>query len=282
MNREQFFGRLAPLDQERLQKVLWNLYWRGSAQLRERIETELDPNPQARHAAAAKPAADPETVLMEVRHFDRLARAGAYMGGDRRVSPKERSRWRLTFGQLVKDSQAALLVDGDSSSAAEALATLVDLACDMKETDFVRSEDPVEAARFVVSDAVEMLWRLTLERRGFSTFAEAAAPQLVRWESRYGWTRRGDGRVADKERSLAAVLVPMLPVPDAWLEFADRYLDALDQAPRRRNAWETGDYTRQWRTQDLAEWNEALLQRLIDYDDGKRLDRLVGHGALGR
>jgi hypothetical protein len=64
---------------------------------------------------------------------------------------------------------------------------------------------PVEAAGFVVSDAVEQLWRFLREALGFSAFAERAAPQLLRWESRYGWTRRGDGRVSEKEVSLASV-----------------------------------------------------------------------------
>ena len=37
MNREQFFARLASLDERRLQKALWNLYWRGPAPFRARI-----------------------------------------------------------------------------------------------------------------------------------------------------------------------------------------------------------------------------------------------------
>src|SRR5436309_163945 len=41
MNREEFFGKLAALDEERLKKALWNLYWCGSATMRERIEAEL-------------------------------------------------------------------------------------------------------------------------------------------------------------------------------------------------------------------------------------------------
>jgi hypothetical protein len=31
MDRVQFFQKLAGLDDERLKKVLWNLYWRGSS-----------------------------------------------------------------------------------------------------------------------------------------------------------------------------------------------------------------------------------------------------------
>ena len=34
MNRKEFFANLAPLDDDRLRKVLWNLYWRGPAAMR--------------------------------------------------------------------------------------------------------------------------------------------------------------------------------------------------------------------------------------------------------
>ena len=49
MNREQFFDKLATFDEERLKKALWNVYWRGSAVIRERIEFEVDGD----HAIAA-------------------------------------------------------------------------------------------------------------------------------------------------------------------------------------------------------------------------------------
>jgi hypothetical protein len=35
MNREEFFAKLAPLDAEQRGKILWNLYWRGTAAARE-------------------------------------------------------------------------------------------------------------------------------------------------------------------------------------------------------------------------------------------------------
>lgn len=286
MNREQFFGRLASLDEQRLQKVLWNLYWRGSATMRERIEAELEPDRHEPRTRASTPAVVPEVVLREVRDFDALARSGAYMGGTRRVSPKERSRWRFTFQRLVGRAKDAVRVDGDETAGPDALATLIDLACATKSYDYFRSEDPVEAARFVVSDAVAMLWRAVRERHGFSGFAERAALQLVRWESRFGWTRHGDGRVAEKETTLASVLVPMLPVPDTWVEFADHYLDALDTVAaddvvRSRDTWPPADYQRSQRTAELAEWHDALLHRLADYDADDRLDRLIDHPALG-
>ena len=47
MNRDEFYAAVAPCDDARLRKILWTLYWRGNAQLRERIEDELRP-PESR------------------------------------------------------------------------------------------------------------------------------------------------------------------------------------------------------------------------------------------
>jgi hypothetical protein len=108
MNREEFFVKLAPLDAEQRGKILWNLYWRGTAAARERIEGELDPPERERrkHDAATPP--DPAHVLAEVSQFVELARSGAYIAGDRRVSRTERTKWRVTFRQLATDAQLAL------------------------------------------------------------------------------------------------------------------------------------------------------------------------------
>jgi hypothetical protein len=269
MNREEFFAKLSPLDEDGLRKVLWNLYWRGSAPLRERIEGELDPAEHDRRKRAAVQPADPDWVLYEAREFAELARAGAYIGGDRRVSPKERTRWRVTFRRLAADAQSALRAQ-DAGPAEEALALVIDLACEMRDRSYFRSEDPVEAARFVVSDAAAMLWESMQDRYGSQTVAERAAEQLIRWESRYGWTREW-GQVREKETSLARVLARMLRVPDLWTVFADRYLEALDQVaraeaakPKSRRPWEypDADYVRRHRTGELAEWHELLLDRL--------------------
>ena len=117
-------------------------------------------------------------VLDEVREFAELARAGAYLAGDRRVSPKERTRWRVTFRRLAADAEAALRA-ADPAPAEEALALIIDLACEMKGYQYFRSEDPVEAARFVVSDAATLLWETVRDRHGFGAFAQRAAPQLL-------------------------------------------------------------------------------------------------------
>lgn len=288
MNREEFFAKLAPLDEAGLRKALWNLYWRGSAQVRERIESEIEPAEKARRKEAAKQPPDPGLVLMEVREFVRLARSGAYMGGDRQVLPRERSRWRVTFRQLVTEAQAALRAV-DPAPAETALAELIDLACETRTYDYFHSEDPMEAARFVVSDAVELLWGSLRDRYGFAGFAERAAPQLVRWESRYGWTRSGWGQLGQKETALADVLTRMLTVPDMWAGFAERYLAALDEAGRRDGAarnrsWYGAGSDRIWqrkqRAENLAAWNLELLDRLDGPETGHLLDKLAGHPAF--
>jgi hypothetical protein len=93
-------------------------------------------------------------------------------------------------------------------------------------------------------------------------------------ESRYGWTRSGYGRVGERETSLASVLARMLPAPDMWVGFTDRYLDALDRiarddSPEPSRTWPPMDRGRERRTADLAEWHCLLL------------DRLASHPALG-
>jgi hypothetical protein len=271
MNREEFFGKLASLDEEHLKKALWNVYWRGNAISRERIEAELMPDTPK---PVTKAAVDPDAVLEEVRRTVSLARSGAYIGGDRRVAPKQRSQWRVTFRRLAGAAQQALAVE-DPGQGIAALELIIDLACETRRYDYFRSDDPMEAARFVVSDAAERLWDRLHQAHGFGRFAVLAASQFVRWESRYGWTRGGWGSIAEQETSLAGVLARKLRAPDMWVTFADHYLDALDRAGATR------DFERDQRTADLAEWHGLLLERLPDYDADDRLDKLVRHQALG-
>jgi len=281
MDREQFFRVASELDEDRLRKTLWNLYWRGTANVRERIEVELTSDGRGRPPRPAKAPVDPETVQWEVDDFVSLARSGAYMGGDRRVAPRERSRWRFTFKRLVTEAQDALRTV-DAGPAASALEQLIDLACEAHDYDYFRSDDPVAAAGFVVSDAAAVLWASMWERHGFQSFAETAAPQLIRWESTNGWTRYGEGSVAAKETSLAIVLSRMLRVPDTWEGFAEQYVRALDRlcddaSPRRVRRFAD---TAQERANALAEWHGLLLDNLEDTEGGQ-LDRIAGHAALG-
>ena len=91
MNRDQFYSAMAPNDDARLRKILWTLYWRGNALLRERIEDELR-SPEQPKVKPTKELPDPDTVLDKVTAFVKLAKDDAYMAGDRRVHHTERSR----------------------------------------------------------------------------------------------------------------------------------------------------------------------------------------------
>lgn len=221
-------------------------------------------------------------MLDEVSEFVELAHSGAYLGGDRRVTPRERTRWRFTFQRLVNDARDALRAH-DPGPAEIAVEQLVDLACETRDRDYFRSDDPVEAAKFVVSDTVALLWGHLRDRYGFAEFARRGAAQLIRWETKYGWTRTGWGQIRAKESSLASVVASMLLVPDTWATFADRYLDALDQTARgdavqptrQRRGWDI-----EQRTAALAEWHLLLFGRLAGSETEDRLDRLARHPAL--
>jgi hypothetical protein len=286
MNHDQFYTAMAPNDDARLRKILWTLYWRGNAQVRERIEDELCSAEKSK-VKPKKERPDPGTVLDEVTTFVTLAKDGAYMAGDRRVHRTERSKWRLTFRRLAGGALAALQAD-DPGPAQQAVAEMVDLACDMKSYDYFHSDDPVEAAKFVVSDAVATLWESVLRHDGFAAFARRVPEQLIRWESGYGWTRRGYGQVPEKETALAVPLARLLTTPDMWRTFAESYLDALDAAgradPRRpRTVYGSFDetrYRRHERTTDLAAWHEMLLDRFAGTPEDELLDRLAASPAL--
>jgi len=60
MNREEFYAKVSPLDAEQLRKALWTLYWRGTAQVRERIEDALSPPDIPKRKAQDLP--DPDQV----------------------------------------------------------------------------------------------------------------------------------------------------------------------------------------------------------------------------
>jgi len=280
LNRDEFFDLLAGMDDEALKKILWTLYWRGARPVRERIEDLVGvPAPPPTPATP-----DPVFVLQDVKEFAALARAGAYMGGDRRVSPKERTRWRFTFRDLTGQALQALNSDDEESvrAGASALAVMIDLAMETRGVDYFRSEDPLEAARFVVSDVVRALWLRTRMVYGSSVFAEQACRQLLRWESGYGWTRRGDGWVAARETPLAHVAEELLVTPDMWNEFAEKYVETLDRAAADTGGGGRGSRpVRRASYQDLSQWHSILNERLVGSDREELLDRLPSRRAGG-
>lgn len=279
LNRDEFFEKVAEMEATDLKKALWTLYWQGAAPLRERIEAIIDPQGGQVPDRGVKSPPDAKRVLAEVTQFAALARSGSYLGGDRRVSRQERSGWRHTFRRLSGEAQEAL--HGEHVEiAGVAVTAMIDLACETRESDCFRSEDPLEAARFVVSDVVAVLWSRMRDVHGAVRFTESAAAQLVRWESRYGWTRRGEGWVSARETSLASVLCQLLVVPDLWTEVARHYLEALDRVAEGRRGQQRGPSSRQQRAEDLSEWNALLVGRLSGSKHEEFLDRLVAHPAL--
>lgn len=122
-----------------------------------------------------KQVPDPAAILAEVTEFAELAKSGAYMAGDRRVHHTERSKWRFTFKRLVTDALAALAAS-EPGPAQEAIGKIVDLTIEMKSRDYFHSDDPVEAAKFVVSDAVAALWDSILRHDGVAAFTQRVPP----------------------------------------------------------------------------------------------------------
>jgi hypothetical protein len=279
---------MAPSDEARLRRILWTLYWRGDARHRERIEDELRPPDQPK-VTAKKEVPAPDAVLSEVTAFVTLARDGAYMAGDRRVHHTERSRWRLTFRRLAGQALTALQAD-NPGPAQRAVAEIVDLACETKSYDYFHSDDPVEAAKLVVSDAVAVLWESVLRHDGFTAFAQRVPEQLIRWEAAHGWTRRGYGQVAEKETALGIPLARILTTPDMWRTFAESYLAALDAAgrtaPKRSgimygsSGFDESRYQRQERAQNLAAWHELLLDHFTAGPEDGFLGRLAACPGL--
>jgi hypothetical protein len=130
MNRAEFFDKLASLDEQQLKTALWNLYWRAPVSVRERIETEIQPAATRGSGRPSEAAIDPRSLQEEVSRFAELARCGAYLGGDRRVKPGQRTRWRSEFSRLAADARAGLRMP-EPDAAAAALEQLIDLACSM-------------------------------------------------------------------------------------------------------------------------------------------------------
>jgi len=283
MNREQFYAAVADLDQERLRRALWTVYWRSAAPVRERIEAEIAPPVAKRAEQSTSGSVSPDAVLREVHDFVALARSGAYMGGDRRVSRTERSRWRFTFRRLLKQARTQLTA-GCGEPDPAALVALLEFASDLRDYDYFHTDDPVQAAGLVFSDEVALVWGRVQRRSGFAEFAKFAAPQFVRWEARHGWTRSGFGSVSLRETSLAEVLERMLTVPDAWITFAECYLSALDDlatSPVPGPSTRSGAFALDRRSGVLSRWHDALLGRLIDTEAEEILDRIAVHPALG-
>lgn len=283
LSKDEFYAKVGALDEERLRKALWNVYWRGSAQVRERIEDQIAPETARPKPSDGPPA--PDLVLRDVREFCALAYKGAFIGAPAKgMNSKRRSQWRHEFRRHYKAADEAMTAGSDAG--AEAVEAIIALAVHCGSYDTFASQEPLETAKFVVSDAVERLWRNTLERRGFTVFAERSAGQFIAWEAEFGWTVSGYGPIAQQERRLAEVLGLLIPGIDQWQTYARHYLDALDQAPPVEPrilaaSFDISERDRSRRSEKLDLWHSMLLERLADGGAADLLDRIAEHPALG-
>lgn len=180
--------------------------------------------------------------------------------------------------RLAQDARNALLGE-DVETAVAAMAVMIDLACETRSYYCFCSDDPMEAARFVLPDAVAAMWSRLRDEYGANQMVASAAAHLVRRESRYGWTRRGYGWVSERETSLASALSGFLVTPDLRLAVAGPYLDALDRVANGASDRSRGGRVREQRAEDLSEWNAVLVERLVGSDHVGLLDRMVTHPA---
>ena len=269
LNRDEFYARLAPLDEAGLRKALWTLYWRGSAPVRERVLAVVDPQSVAVEARVA--VVDAEALLAEVEEFAALARHGSYMAGDRRVSPKERTRWRFTFQRLVKATTRAL--EGrDVEAAASAMATLIDLACELASFDYFRSDDPVEVARFVVSDAAAVMWSAVRRSRDSRPSASVRPGAGAVGVALGGLAGPTGGLPRGRQRSPR--WCRDAPHARAWGLFAVHYVQARDNAGAHGRGTSGVRRNRRAPAEDLAEWHTVLRERLAHGEYEHLLERL--------
>lgn len=282
-SRAEFFERVAPFDADRLRLALWKLYARGNDDLRRRIAEQLDPIAREEAKASKLPEpVDPGFLTDDVNEFCELARSGAYLGGSRLVSPKQRSAWRTTFRRLLQDANT-LLAQGDVETGAEALEALLDVAVESSGFHYFRSEDPVAALNLVVSEQVAVLWRALLASAGLTGFARRATSQLVRWESRGGWTVHGE-KLVHREVPLAQVLDGLLPAGDAWVTLGRAYLDLLDTLAAEARSSTRDTLTvkseRSQRASRLSGWHRLLAKRLAGSEAEDLIQRIARHPAL--
>jgi hypothetical protein len=114
-------------------------------------------------------------VRNEVDEFVSLARS-AYLGGNRQVSPRERSRWRFTFKRLADEATPRA---EDAGPAASALERLIDPRA--KPTITTTSARTIRwQQRVSLCPMWRPYWGVDVGTPRVRAFAEFAAPQLIR------------------------------------------------------------------------------------------------------
>ena len=123
MHKDEFHAKIAPLDKDKIKKILWELYWRGSKDLRQRIETLLDPE---KHKKRVPELPDREKLC---KMSSILLLWQALVRTWPEVMRCLVMRWLVTFGKLFKNT-GLLLTHGDMEYGAPVMEKLIDLACE--------------------------------------------------------------------------------------------------------------------------------------------------------
>jgi hypothetical protein len=208
MDRDEFFKRLSRLDEERLEKTLWSLYRRGNAEVRQRIESQLERGP------AAPPFGDELHVAKRGERLELRRVSGAtpplagatptlHLGTARRELPRQRRRWRLTVSRLGQDTEVALQDDGREDRADEPVL-LLELARDSREYELL-ADGSVDAPSVVVSDELSLLWSRPGIGLHWAKLGRQAMPPPVRREPSDGSRQIGAGRPRNKAALFGAM-----------------------------------------------------------------------------
>ena len=188
MNREEFFANLAPLDTEQRGKILWNLYWRGTAAARERIEGELDPPARERRKQDAVTPPDPMLATPDMwtgfadaylAELDRIANAERPLTGRRaaKVMSSSSPEWKRSERTRNLARWNKLVSGHIDAERAERLANHP--AFEGPDADFMRARTArrrgdIDAARTLIGTCLERL----PGRQEFVEFAEEVGADL--------------------------------------------------------------------------------------------------------
>ena len=205
------------------------------------------------------------------------------MYGDRRVHRTERSKWRLTFRRLVADALSALQAD-NPGSAQQAIAEMVDLACEMKGYDYFHSDDPVEPRSSCLGPPA---------RSRCSVMTASRCSPGARRSSSSAGRRTAAGRdgatVGCRKRKQPCACRSPSYSPrrtcggrsssSTWTRWT-RPDGPTRSDPAPYGSFDETRFRRHERAKDLAAWHGMLLDRFAGTPEDELLDRLAASPAL--
>ena len=285
LKKKEFVEKLSKYKEKELREMMWKIYYRAPETVRVRVEDLLRTPDERKIFKEVQDNAHRKALEQEIEEFVTTVRKGHYKRYSRHVARKYRKRWRFVFKRLLDDS-TKLAEKGDVEVGLMGLETLLDLAYESFWNNYFHSDDPMKSMKVVFSDRVSLLWRARLSLEGFRSFAKHAAIQLIKWDSRFGWTY--SETLKPKEAQLSHIVSSLIKGADAWLEFAEAYLDGLNQIYNELKKKADEGVGKQWlrdriRTYDikLSDWNEILITRLSESGEDEMIEKIIQHKLFG-